>query len=173
MLPAPFCSTLLSLQLGKNLTKIFTMREKKNEIVEKQLFSVFFFFFFVCLHFFFMFFFFLSYVFFFLFFFDLYLRELSPMMSNKQTNKKIQSYQLALHSLREVLGMEWRVIVQTVGWTQKGGRRRRKKVNKVHEGVKVQKVQEDRGWLRSWRCVNTPHTTAWGRCVCRRAWFGC
>lgn len=30
-----------------------------------------------------------------------------------------------------------------------GGRRRRKKVNKVHEGVKVQKVQEDRGWLRS------------------------
>lgn len=30
--------------------------------------------------------------------------------------------------------MEWRVIVRTVGWTQKGGRRRRKKVNKVHEG---------------------------------------
>lgn len=26
------------------------------------------------------------------------------MMSNKQTNKKIQSYQLALHSLREVFG---------------------------------------------------------------------
>lgn len=122
MLPAPFCSTLLSLQLGKNLTKIFTMREKKNEIVEKQLFSVFSFFFF-CLSAF-LFFFFLPFIWFFFFcsFFDLYLRELSPMMSNKQTNKKIQSYQLALHSLKERFwGMEWRVIVQTVGWTQKGG----------------------------------------------------
>lgn len=128
MLPAPFCSTLLSLQLGKNLTKIFTMREKKNETVEKQLLSVFSFFLFVCISFFGCFFPFIC--FFFCSFFDLYLRELSPMMSNKQTNKKIQSYQLALHSLREVLGMEWRVIVQTVGWTQKGGRRRRKKVNK-------------------------------------------
>lgn len=45
--------------------------------------------------------FFLPFICFFLFFIDLYLRELSPMMSNKQTNKKIQSYQLALHSLRE------------------------------------------------------------------------
>lgn len=95
------------------------------------------FFLFVCISFFLdvFLFFFLSYVFFFLFFFDLYLRELSPMMSNKQTNKKIQSYQLALHSLREVLGMEWRVIVQKqldehrrgVGG---GGRRS----IKVHEG---------------------------------------
>lgn len=121
MLPAPFCSTLLSLQLGKKFWQNIYNEREKNEIVEKQ-FSVFFLFFlFVCISFFFRCFFFLPFVcFFFLFF--LYLRELSPMISNKQTNKKIQSYQLALHSLREVLGMEWRVIVQkTVGWTQKGG----------------------------------------------------
>lgn len=140
---------------------------------------VFFFFpssFFVCLHFFF----FRPFIYIFFCSFSTYISENCPQWwaTNKQT-KKIQSYQLALHSLREVLGMEWRVIVQTVGWTQKGGRRRRrrrKKVNKVHEGwgvMKVQKVQEDRGWLRSWRCVNTPHTTAQGRCVCRRAWLGC
>lgn len=98
-------------------TSLFTVRQKadkniynereKNEIVKKQ-FSVFFSFLFVCISF---------YEFLHLFIcvffviFYLYLRELSPMMSNKQTNKKNQSYQLALHSLREVLGMEWRVIV--------------------------------------------------------------
>lgn len=89
MLPAPFCSTLLSLQLGKNLTKIFTMREKKNVIVEKQLFSVFFLFFFVCLHFFFwMFFFFLPFIcFFFFVLFRLISQRIVP-NDEQQTNKQ-------------------------------------------------------------------------------------
>lgn len=136
MLPAPFCSTLLSLQLGKKSDKnIYNEREKKLKIVEKQLFSIFFLFclsaflFFGCFSSFHM-------LFFFFCSFSTYISENCPQWwaTNKQTKKNIQSYQLALHSLREVLGMEWRVIVRTVGWTQKGGRRRRKKVNKVHEG---------------------------------------
>lgn len=76
--------------------------------------------------------FFLPFICFFLFFFDLYLRELSPMMSNKQTNKKIQSYQLALHSLREVFG-DGMESYRPNSWMNTEGRRR-KKVNKVHEG---------------------------------------
>lgn len=87
MLPAPFCSTLLSLQLGKNLTKIFTMREKKNEIVEKQLFSVFFLFF-VCLHFFFFDVFSSFHMFFFLFvLFRLISQRIVP-NDEQQTNKQ-------------------------------------------------------------------------------------
>lgn len=171
MLPAPFCSTLLSLQLGKNLTKIFTMREKKMKLWRNNC-LVFFFFLFVCISFL-DFFFFLSYVFF-CSFFDLYLRELSPMMSNKQTNKKIPIISASIAQSQRGFG-DGMESYRPNSWmnTEGGRRRRRKKVNKVHEGVRVQKVQEDRGWLRSWRCVNTPHTTAWGRCMCRRVWFGC
>lgn len=84
MLPAPFCSTLLSLQLGKNLTKIFTMREKKNEIVEKQLFSVFSFFLFVCISFFC---FFLPFICFFFVLFRLISQRIVP-NDEQQTNKQ-------------------------------------------------------------------------------------
>lgn len=44
MLPAPFCSTLLSLQLSKNQTK-YLQWARKNEIVVKQLLTFFFLFF--------------------------------------------------------------------------------------------------------------------------------
>lgn len=137
MLPAPFLlNTSLFTARQKIGQKIFTMREKKNKKLWRNSCLVFFFLFlFVWISFFWMFFF-LSYVGFFFVLFRLISQRTVPndeQQTNKQ-KKKIQSYQLALHSLREVLGMEWRVIVRTVGWTQKGGRRRRKKVNKVHEG---------------------------------------
>lgn len=56
-----------------------------------------------------------------------------------------------------------RVIVRTVGWTQKGGRRRRKKVNKVHEEVKSSKSSR-RQKMAAQLAVrkNTPDTAAQG-----------
>lgn len=56
-----------------------------------------------------------------------------------------------------------RVIVRTVGWTQKGGRRRRKKVNKVHEEVKSSKSSR-RQKMAAQLAVrkNTPDTAVQG-----------
>lgn len=130
---------------------------------------VFFLFFFFCLSaFFFVDFFFFSsfrmlfFFFFFVLFFDLYLRELSPMMSNKQTNKKkIQSYQLALHSLKRGFfggrrGWNGELSSKQLDEHRRGVKEEEEEEGqyKVHDvggggGVKVQKVQEDRGWLRS------------------------
>lgn len=138
MLPAPFCSTLLSLQLGKNLTKIFTMREQKNEIVEKQLFSVFFFFFlFVCISFFWMFFFsFFHMSFFFLFFvlFQLISQRIVP-NDEQQTNKQKNPNHISQHCTvsREVFGDGMESYRPNSWMNTEGGyrrRRRRKKVNK-------------------------------------------
>lgn len=158
MLPAPFCSTLLSLQLGKKSDKnIYNEREKKWNCGETVCLVFYPFFLFVCifLFFFWIFFFFLSYcffLFFFIYFFRLRTQRTVPndeQQTNKQTKKIIiQSYQLALHSLREVffLGrgeMEWRVIVQkTVGWTQKGGKGGggRRSIKFMREGWKFKKV---------------------------------
>ena len=104
------------------------------------------------------------------------LREMFSMMSNKQTQKKkkkFQSYQLALHSLREVLGMEWRVIVHTAGWTQRRRRRRgrsRKKVNKVHGGESSNSSRRQKMAAQLTARKHSPHCHAGG---CRRAWFGC
>lgn len=90
-------------------------------------------------------------VFFFLFFFRLISQRIVP-NDEQQTNKQknpIISASIA-QSQREVLG-DGMESYRPNSWmnTEGGYRRRRKKVNKVHEGVKVQKVQEDRGWLRS------------------------
>ena len=95
MLPAPFCSTLLSLQLSKKSDKnIYNEREKIMKLWRNSC-LVFFLFCLSAFLFFGRFFlpfvvFFVVVVYFFLsfFVFYLYLRELSPMMSNKQTNKK-------------------------------------------------------------------------------------
>lgn len=91
------------------------------------------------------------------------------MMSNKQTNKKkIQSYHLALHSLRERFwGWNGELSSKQLdehrgwGWEGIGGGRRRS--IKFMRGWKFKKVQEDRGWLRSWRCGNAPRTAARSR----------
>lgn len=80
--------------------------------------------------------------------FILYLWELSPMMSlTKKKRKRKKSNHINYNctvSKRFGDGME--ILSPNSWWTQKG----RKKVNKVHEGWKVQS-SEDRRWLRSWR----------------------
>ena len=106
--------------------------------MEKQLFSVILFF--VCLH------------FFFRFFFFSFISELSPMMSKEQTNKKIQIVSASIaRSPRGGFfcggGMEWSVIVRTVGWTQKGGGgggggRRSIKFMKGGESSKFKKTED-------------------------------
>lgn len=78
--PFLFNTSLFTVQEKKNLTKIFTMRERKEKkVVEKHFFSF-------CLHFFsfFKIFFFSPFIRFVLF----QLREVSSMMSNKQTHTK-------------------------------------------------------------------------------------
>lgn len=127
MLPAPFCWTRFWLQFNKTWQKIFTMRGKK--VVEKQ--------FRACLCFF---------LFCFCFIFILYLWELSPMMilTKQKRNKSNHINYNCTVSKRFGDGME--ILSPNSWWTQKG----RKKVNKVHEGWKVQS-SEDRRWLRSWR----------------------
>ena len=51
-----------------------------------------------------------------------------------------------------------------------GGYRRRKKVNKVHEGVKVQKSSRGQRMAAQLTVrTHSPHHRAGGRCVCRRA----
>lgn len=74
------------------------------------------------------------------------------MMSNKQTNKKIPIISASIAQSQERFwGWNGELSSKQLDEHRRGdigGGGRRRSI-KVHEGVKVQKVQEDRGWLRS------------------------
>lgn len=94
------------------------------------MFSVFLFLFVCIFLYFLMIFFFLSFLFF-VFLFSFISQRIVP-NDEQQTNKqKIQSFQLALHSLKEVWGWNGELSSKQLD-EHRGGRR--KKVNKVHEG---------------------------------------
>lgn len=152
MLPAPFCSTLLSLQLGKKSDKnIYNEREKKLKIVEKQLFSIFFLFCLSAFLFFWMFFF-LSYVVFFFFVLFRLISQRTVPNDEQQTNKQKKiSNHISQHCTVSERFWGWNGELSSEQLDEHrrgvggGGRRS----IKFMRGVKVQKVQEDRGWLRS------------------------
>lgn len=86
-----------------------------------------------------------------MFFFVLFISQRIVPNDKQQTNKQknpIISASIAQSQRGFGDGMESYRPKNSWMNTEGGYRRRRKKVNKVHEGVKVQKVQEDR-WLRS------------------------
>lgn len=126
MLPAPFCSTLLFTARKKIWQSIYNERETNcGETVVKCFFFPF------CLSFF---------LPFFCCSFSTCISENCPQWwaINKTKKRKIQSHQRALHSLRERF-LGWNGELSSKQLDEHRGRRRKKEVNKVHEGVKVQK----------------------------------
>lgn len=162
--PFLFNTSLFTVQEKKNLTKIFTMRERKEKKVVKKHFFLF-----VCISFLFLRFFFSPFIRFVLF----QLREVSSMMSNKQTHTKKRINPIISASIAQSQrgfgdGMEsycpysW---MNTEGGRRRR-RRRRKKVNKVHGGESSNSSRRQKMAAQLTVRKHSPHCHAGGVSAC-------